>query len=207
MKVLLIDDHPLINSGLASYLEETGRFSVSGQVNTLAEAVNFIKEAAASKTGNFPSLVILDILLGEENGLDFIPFLNDFCRVKKLSKPPVLICSVLEDPFRIQTALKLGASGYIPKTGNKADLLCAIDTVLRGETYITDEHNIKINESYGVYTQLTKRELQVLNFIKQNKTNQQIAKVMGINIRTVENHISNIYFKTGKDNRLELMKL
>jgi len=205
MRVLLIDDHPLINSGLASYLEETGRFSVMAQLNSLSEAIRFIEKAPA-KTG-LPSLVILDILLGEENGLDFLPFLENFCRENNVSKPPVLVCSVLEDPFRIQTALKLGASGYVPKTGSKADLLCAIDTVLRGEIYITGEHNVKLNEASGTYTKFTKREFQVLDLIKQNKTNQQIAKTLSISIRTVENHISNIYFKTGKDNRLELMKL
>jgi len=212
MQVLLIDDHPLINGGLASYLEETGRFCVSGQVNSLAEAMRFIEKAAASHETSshkieFPSLIILDIMLGDENGLDFLPFLKNLCLRKKLNRPPVIVCSVLEDPFRIQTALKLGASGYIPKTGSKADLLRAIDTVLRGEIYITGEHNIKLNKASGTYTKFTKRELEVLNLIKQSKTNQQIAKAMDISIRTVENHISNIYFKTGKENRLELMKL
>ncbi|MCL2763280.1 MAG: response regulator transcription factor [Treponema sp.] len=192
----------MINSGLAAYLEETGRFSVSGQVNSLAEAVCFIEKA---KT--IPSFVILDILLGEENGLDFLPFLDNFCRKKNIPKPPVLVCSVLEDPFRIQTALKLGASGYVPKTGTKIELLCAIDTVLRGEMYITNDHTIKLNEVSGTYTPFTKRELEVLHLIKQSKTNQQIAKIMGISIRTVENHLSNIYFKTGKENRLELIQL
>jgi NarL family two-component system response regulator LiaR len=202
MEVLLVDDHPFVNAGLASCLEETGRFSVTGQVNSLAEAKRFIEESK-----NPPSLVILDILLGEENGLDFLPFLDDYCRKKKKQKPPVLVCSVLEDPFRIQTALKTGASGYIPKTGNKADLLDAIDTVLRGEVYKTGEHTAKLNGFSGIYARLTRRELEVLNLVKQNKTNRQIAEIMSISIRTVENHISNIYFKTETESRLELMKL
>ncbi|MDR1803368.1 MAG: response regulator transcription factor [Treponema sp.] len=202
MYVLLIDDHPLVNSGLASCLEETGRFSVSGQVNSLAEAMHFIEKAR-----RLPSLIILDILLGEENGLDFLPFLKSFCRGKKIPKPPVLVCSVLEDPFRIQTALKMGASGYVSKSGSNNDLLDAIDMVLRGEIYITGDHNTKLNEASGVYTQFTKRELEVLHLIKQNKTNQEIAKAMAISIRTVENHISNIYFKTGTENRLDLLKM
>jgi len=63
----------------------------------------------------------------------------------------VLVCSVLEDPFRIQTALKFGASGYISKTGSKAELLKAIDTVLRGEVYITSEHAVKLSKSLGAY--------------------------------------------------------
>jgi len=203
MKVLLIDDHPLINRGLASYLEETGRFTVIGQVNSLVEAKRFIEAQEA----NLPDLVILDIMLGEENGLDFIPFLENFCKKIKVSRPHVLICSVLEDPFRIQTALKLGADGYILKTGNMADLLCAIDAILRGEKYIADIYDVKYNEASGKYSYFTKRELEVLDLIKQNKTNQQIAKIMCLSVRTVENHVSNIYIKTGKKNRLDLIKL
>ena len=201
MEVLLIDDHPMLNYGLAACLEETGRFSVSGQVKSLAEAKRFIEES------KLPSLVILDILLGEENGLDFLPFLESFCQTKKIPKPPVLVCSILEDPFRIKTALKYGAAGYVPKTGGKTELLDAIDTVLQGKVYITNEHSVKLNESSGTYTQFTKRELEILYLIKQNKTNQQIAQLLAISLRTVENHVSNIYFKTGKDNRLELMNL
>jgi len=206
MNVLLIDDHPLINRGLASYLEETGRFKVSGQVNSLAEAKQFI-EATAEQRANIPDLIILDIMLGEENGLDFLPFLDNFCKRKTIFKPPVLICSVLEDPFRIQTAIKLGASGYILKTGNMNDLLKAIDNVLNGEKHIIDIHNIRLNAVSGKYSYFTKRELEVLDLIKQNKTNQQIAKIMYISVRTVENHVSNIYIKTGKQNRLELITL
>ena len=202
LRVLLIDDHPLINYGLASCLEESGRFLVAGQVNSLNEAKRFVEES-----GTILSLVILDIMLGEENGLDFLPFLENFCRTEKLPKPPVLVCSVLEDPFRIQTALKMGAAGYVPKTGGKDELLSAIEIVLRGEVYIRGEHNVRLNESSGLYAQFTKREFDVLNLLKQNKTNQQIAKALEISIRTVENHISNIYFKTGAANRQELLEL
>jgi len=202
MEVLLIDDHPLTNNGLASCLEETGRFSVSGQANSLSEARRFIEESK-----NLPSLIVLDIVLGEENGLDFLGFIKNFCREKRVPIPPVLVCSVLEDPFRIQAAFKLGVSGYISKTAGKAELLKAIETVLSGEVYITSEHAVKLSKSLGAYEQFTKREMEVLNLIKQNKSNQEIAKTLYINIRTVENHISNIYFKTGCNNRQELEKL
>jgi NarL family two-component system response regulator LiaR len=202
MEVLLIDDHPLTNYGLTSSLEATGRFTVVGQVNNLIDAKRFITERE-----KIPSLILLDIMLGEENGLDFLPFLDDFTGNKKLKKPSVLVCSVHEDPFRIQTALKMGAMGYLPKTGNKATLLNAIDTVLAGKVYISNEHNVKLHESSGTYSQFTKREIEILNMIKQIKTNRQIADALFISIRTVENHISNIYFKTGTESRTNLLKL
>ena len=200
--VLLIDDHPMLNYGLASCLEETGRFVVCGQAESLAQAMRNVENL---KT--LPALVILDILLGEENGLDFLPFLESFCGGKNKPKPPVLVCSVLEDPFRIRTALKMGACGYISKTSSKAELINAIDTVLDGGMYLSSEHNEMLEESSSVHSQFTMRELDVLNCIKQNKTNQQIAKFLQINLRTVENHISNIYFKTGASGRQDLLKL
>ena len=202
MKVLLIEDHPLVNYGLVACLEETGYFSHCESTLSLSDARRFIEEAKA-----LPSLVILDIMLGEENGLDFLPFLKNFCCDRKIKPPPVLVCSCLDDPFRLRAALKLGAAGYVPKTSGKAELLSAIDAVLRGETYISKEHANILKETSGTYSQFTKRELEVLNLIKQEKNNQQIAERLGINIRTVENHISNIYFKTGVDTRQDLKKL
>jgi len=201
MDVLLIDDHPLTSLGLAFCLEETGCFQVSGQVSSLGEAQRFIE------TLQIPSLIILDIQLGKENGLDFLPFLKDFCLANDIPKPPVVICSVFDDPFRIQTALGLGASGYVPKNGSKEDLLNAIETVFRGEIYVTSEHNVKLSEMSDKHMQFTGRELEVLNLLKRNKTNKQIAETMQISKRTVENHISNIYLKTGVASRWEIMDL
>jgi DNA-binding NarL/FixJ family response regulator len=201
MNVFLIDDHPITNNGLSACLEETGRFTISGTANSISEASQFIENSHS-----LPSLIILDIILGEENGLDFLPFLKKFCRKKNITPPPVLVCSVLEDSFRIQTALKLGACGYISKSKSTTELLTAIDTVLRGEIYINDENAVKLSKTLGTYGQFTKKEMEVLNLIKQGKSNREIAKAMYISVRTVENHISNIYFKTGCVNRQELEK-
>jgi len=205
MNVLLIDDHPMVNSGLAAILEETGRFKVTGQAVSLDEAKQLTKTAVTENS--FPSVVVLDITLGDENGLDYIPYLDKFCAEKKLQKPKVLICSVLEEPLRIQSALKMGASGYIPKTGGKIEILEAIDTVLCGEIYLSGKHSEKLKKSFGFYSKFTKRELEIFTLINEKKTNKEIADVLGLNFRTVENHVSNIYFKTGTANRNELLKL
>jgi len=205
MNVLLIDDHPMVNSGLAAILEETGRFKVTGQAVSLDEAKQITETSV--EENSFPSVVILDITLGEENGLDYIPYLNKICAEKKLQKPKVLICSVLEEPFRIQSALRMGASGYIPKTGSKIEILEAIDTVLRGEVYLSEKQSEKLKNSYGLCSKFTKRELEIFILIKEKKNNKEIAEELGLNFRTVENHVSNIYFKTGAADREELIKL
>jgi len=157
----------------------------------------------------YQKLIILDLLLGEDNGLDFLPMLENFCQNKKKSvlKPPVLVCSALGDSFKIQTALKLGASGFLSKTGGKDELLKAIDTILSGKVYISSEVNIKLKESSGIYAKFSKREIDVINLLKAGKTNKQIADALSINLRTVENYISKIYFKTGFSSREEVQKL
>jgi len=202
MEVLLIDDHPMLNAGIVSILEKTGFFTVSGQAESLNEAMSFIKES-----DTLPSLIILDLLLGEENGLNFLPILEKHCVNKKIPKPPVLVCSALADSFKIQTALKLGAAGFLSKTSGQAELLKAINTILKGEVYISSELNIKLNENSNIFAMFTKREIEVINLIKQQKTNKQIGEVLSISQRTVENHISNIYFKTGLSSHEELQKL
>ena len=120
-QVLLIDDHPLVNYGIASCLEETGCFAVVAMAASLTEAQNFIEE-----TQKLPELILLDIILGEENGLDFLPFLENHCLKKSIDMPLVLVFSVLDNPFNVQRALNLGAAGYISKTSVKAELLTAL---------------------------------------------------------------------------------
>ena len=203
MKVFLIDDHRMMNSALASLLKETGRFKECDQANTLGEARAYI-EANRDK---LPDLVILDIMLGEENGLDFLPFLSDFCKTNHLNKPPLLVCSALEEASRIQTALKLNAQGYVSKSCGETELLAAIDTVLRGGLYVSGGDIGKLLKSQEIYDKFTKRELEIFNLIKKNKSNKEIAEELGLNIRTVESHIGNIYFKTGAKTRQELLTM
>jgi len=202
MEVLLIDDHPMLNAGIVSILESTGLFTVCAQAESLTQAMDIIE-----KSQTLPSLVILDMLLGEDNGLDFLPMLENHCKNKKAKKPPVLVCSALGDSFKIKTALELGAAGFLSKTGGKAELLKAIDVILCGKVYVSDELDVKLKESSNMYAKFSKREIDIINFIKANKTNKQIADVMTISLRTVENYISKIYFKTGFSSREELQGL
>jgi len=202
MEVLLIDDHPMLNAGIVTILESTSLFKVCGQAESLTQAIRFIE-----KSETLPSLIILDLLLGEDNGLDFLPMLDNYCVGKKIPKPPVLVCSALGDSFKIQTAIKLGAAGFLSKTGGKAELLKAIDIILSGKVYISSEINVKLSESSSMYAKFTKREIDVINLLKQNKANKQIADALSISLRTVENYISKIYFKTGFSSREEIQKL
>ena len=134
MEILLIDDHQRLRVATASMLESTGRFTVCGQAESLAQAVDFIEKAET-----LPSIVILDINLGEDYGLDFLPLLEKHCADKKIAKPPVLVCSANDDSFTIQTALKLGATGFLSKISSADDMIEAIDALLSGKAYVYGE--------------------------------------------------------------------
>ena len=203
MKILIIDDHRLVNSALTSLLKEKGRVYECIQANTLGQARAVIKGSGKK----LPDIIILDLILGKEDGFDFLPYLNDYCAAKKITKPPVLVCSMREESYCVQTALKLNARGYICKSADETQFLEAIDTVLSGEVYISDDYKEKAAKLYAIYDKFSKRENEIFNLIKKNKTNHQIAKELTLSIRTVESHMSNIYFKTGAKTRQELIAM
>jgi NarL family two-component system response regulator LiaR len=99
----------------------------------------------------------------------------------------------------------MGAAGYIPKSAGEEELLRAIDTVLSGGEYLDPRIKLKIDESPDIYDKFTHREREILTMIKRNYTNQRIALELFISLRTVENHISHIYLKTGCLTRQELI--
>jgi NarL family two-component system response regulator LiaR len=201
--ILLIEDHPLTRHGLVTCLEDTGCFFVAGTAASLEEGRRYVAENA----GSLPDLIILDILLETENGLEFIGFLKTFCKSRRAAMPAVLVCSMFEDPFRVRTALRMGARGYIAKSAGEEELLGAIETVLTGGEYINPRLKLKIDQASDVYAKFTRREREVLIRVKQNHSNQRIARELDISQRTVENHLSHIYLKAGCFTRQELMDI
>jgi DNA-binding NarL/FixJ family response regulator len=200
ISIVLIDDHPLATNGIGAWLNGTGRFKVCGTAKNLAEA-----SALMEKPGNLPEIIILDISLGAEDGLDFIPMLKEICAKRKVPVPGVLVCSMYEDPFLIQRAIDSGVRAYVSKSAESGEILSAIDALLEGGFYINPRYNIeKPKHSWSL---LTRRENEIVACIKQNMNNKQIAKRLNITVRTVENHVSHIYYKTGAASREELLEL
>ncbi|MDR3335704.1 MAG: response regulator transcription factor [Treponema sp.] len=207
--IVLIDDHPMIRRAFNTYLSETGRFLVTGEAGSLDEA-----RALFSTLTPIPDLVLLDIELGEENGLDLLPLLramesqNDKKknRVESFS-PMVLVFSMFEDPFKIQTALHQGARGYVSKTADETEIASALESILNGEIYIDKRLKTKATETKDIYAGLSKRERIILDLVQKNMDNRSIAKKLDLKARTVENYISRIYTKTGALTRGDLARL
>jgi len=194
ISIALIDDHPLALNGIGAWLTGTGRFTIAGTAGTLEEAEELMNRLPA-----LPQIIILDISLGAQDGLDFIPALKDICAKRILQTPGILVCSMYEDPFLIKQAIESGANAYVPKSADSQEILKAIDSILNNKTYINPKYQIKTP-----IQNLTKRENEIVYLLKRNFSTKQIAKHLFISIRTVENHLANIYVKTGINSKDDL---
>ena len=204
IKVMLIDDHPLVINGIGGWLSGTGRFTICGTAENITEAVSLIESM-----NKLPEIIFLDISLGEDDGLDFIPKLKEICKNKDSSArgasaaPNILICSMYEDPFLIQQAIDMGAKAFISKSAKSSEIIAAIDALLNGGVYINPKY--KLDNRNQAWSLLSRRENEIVALVKRNLSNRQIAKRLCISLRTVENHITRIYFKTGVKYREELI--
>jgi DNA-binding NarL/FixJ family response regulator len=200
ISIALIDDHPLAINGIGAWLKGTGKFEIAGTAGTLAEAGVLMKRLEP-----LPAVVILDISLGAEDGLDFIPALREICAKRKTALPGILVCSMYEDPFLIQRAMDMGARAYVPKSADLSEIITAIDALLAGDAYIGQKYQPQ--EQKQNWQALTRRENEIVSLIKQSCSAKEIAKRLNINLRTVENHLVHIYVKTGTVSREELFLL
>ena len=194
--ILLVDDHVMIRRGLAARLASSGRFSIAGEAASLEEARRLL---AGPDTA--PDLIILDIELGDENGLELIGGIPE----RGSRKPAVLVYSVFEDPFRIQSALHLGTRGYVSKSAGEPELLAAIDAVLAGLTWLDPRLELKSAAAPDIYALFTRRECEILELVQKRYDNVRIAKTLDLKLRTVENYLSRIYDKTGAGSRNDLI--
>jgi NarL family two-component system response regulator LiaR len=190
---IIIEDHPLVREGLASYFAGTGRWEVKGTAAGLTEAKELVRRTEAD-------IVLIDIQLEDGWGLDIIPFLNK-------SKTLAAVYSAFDDYSHVRSALGTGVKAYVCKRRDTQELENALLQALKGETYIDDTVRAKLEISEGLFSLLSKREAEILSLVKSGYANKEIADKLGIGQRRVENVLSVIYDKTGIKTRLALQKM
>lgn len=186
MKILVVDDHPLVRKGISSAL------SFEEDIKEVFEASN-VKEAIKIIEREKPNLAIIDLYLGYEDGLEIV----SKCKEKDVdTKFVILTSSVKKDDF--QRGMKIGVDGYILKEAFAEDIIYAIRVILRGKQFIDPEviryqaTNILENK---VLDELTPREYDVLEELGKGLSNYEIAKKLYISENTVKKHVSNILSK------------
>lgn len=202
-RVFLVDDHPVVLSGLTSLLNAQDDLEISGTARTASEAL-------ARITASRAELAVVDVGIGGVAGLDLV---QDF-RLR-LPRLRVLCFSVHEEEFFAERALRAGALGYVMKTVDSSVLLRAVRTVLEGQIYLSDSMERRIlNRLAGTATtvalspirQLSNRELQVIHHIAASRDNRQIARLMSLSVKTVEAHRSRIKEKLSLRTTSELIR-
>jgi len=191
-KLLIVDDHPLVRSGIRSIIQMESDLTVCGEAEGHDEAM-----AAIAKHG--PDLVLVDISLKDSNGLSL---LKDI----KQNYPNILTLAVsMHDEYTYAVrCLKVGAKGYIMKQAGTEKILEAIRCVLSGKTFLSDgmtqialdQLGSEIPDGSPVEV-LSNRELELFQLTGQGKEISEIAKIMKISPRTVEVHRSHIKKKLG----------
>ncbi len=199
MRILIADDHGIVRSGLRTLLESHEGLEVIAEADNGADA----RDLAISER---PDLAILDVKM---------PGLSGLQATRAIREPApdvaVLILSMHDEERYLFEALKAGASGYVLKRAADTDLLAAIDAVERGEPFLTPEAQqalIKdvLDRGHGSEEELTPREEEVVKLVAEAHTNKEIAELLGLSEKTVENHRSNAMRKLGMRDRVELVR-
>jgi DNA-binding NarL/FixJ family response regulator len=199
MRVMIADDHGIVRSGLRLLLEREPDIEVVGEASDGIEAR---KLAIAER----PDLAILDVKMPKLTGLQATREIRE-----QAPEVSVLILSMHDDERYLFEALKAGASGYVLKRQADQDLIEAIRAVERGEPFLTpdaqralirDVLDREVDRSH----ELTPREEEVVKLVAEAHTNKEIAEILHLAEKTVENHRANAMRKLGMRDRVELVR-
>lgn len=194
MKLLVVDDHPLVRKGISSI------FSFEGNVAVVLEASN-INEAMTLIGSEVPELSIVDLNLGKEDGLELVMRARSEGAKTKFV---ILTSSVRKEDF-IRSE-EVGIDGYILKEAFAEDILYAINLVMRGKKFIDSEilrYQAENNTKDDYLNDLTPREEDVLRELGKGLSNMEIAENLFISENTVKKHVSNILLKLNFNHRTE----
>ncbi len=180
----LVDDHHLVREGLRLLLSEQGDVEVVGEAGTREEALTLVRD-------HLPDIVILDITLGDSDGIPLIPALRAVA-----PETAVLVLSMHRDPETVRQALMGGAAGYLIKGAFASELVASVRAVARGDRYLhSSVTDAVISDSvHWVRTgsDLTAREREVLSLYAAGLSARAIGRSLGISTNTVQRHLANL---------------
>ncbi|AZN29805.1 response regulator transcription factor [Flaviflexus salsibiostraticola] len=189
--VLIIDDHPVVRSGLRAVLDASDSVTVIGEAATGEEGLSM---AALLE----PDVVLCDLRLG--SGIDGIQTTS---ALRALDSPPaVLILTTFDRDAEILGAIEAGASGYLLKEADPEAIVDGIRRAARGETVLAPDLATRVLRAMrNPLPSLTKRELDVLRLVATGLTNREIARELFVTEATVKSHLVHIFTKLGVDSR------
>jgi DNA-binding NarL/FixJ family response regulator len=195
IRVLVTDDHMVLRTGVAALLDREEDMTTVGEAATADQAV--IKARALQ-----PDVILLDAVMPRKSGVDALPELQ-----KVAPESRVIMLSMQTNPSAIRQALNSGAAGYVSKHASDTDLLDAIRRVATGSRYVDPElgGDLVVSDAAALTGSISERERDVLFMLALGYTNQEIAEMLFISVRTVETHRAHIMQKLNLKTRAELV--
>jgi DNA-binding NarL/FixJ family response regulator len=198
MRILIVEDHPMFRDGLFKMLETVEGFEVVGEAVSGEEAVKLAEQLK-------PNIILMDINLPKLSGIEATKRI-----VQTIPDIGILILTMYDDDSSVFSAMRAGARGYLLKEANRNEIVRAIQAVSEGEAIFSPaiarrmmfyfEAKMKVT-NVDVFPQLTEREREVLDHIAKGKNNAEIANSLGLNQKTIRNHVSNILSKLQASDR------
>jgi DNA-binding NarL/FixJ family response regulator len=198
IRLLIVDDYPVVVSGLLSMFKNHTEIEVVGTANNGLKAV----ELASSLR---PQVVLMNVAMPEMDGIEATRNIK-----RNFPETNILIFSGLSSNDKVMPSLNAGAIGYILKDASEEQLLQAVHQVARGEAWLHPSivgHVLKqisgVEEQEGLIEKLTERELDVLKFMARGYSNQEIARLLVVSAATVHSHVSRILGKLQVSSRTQ----
>lgn len=191
IEVLIVDDHPAYRSGLRMMLADVDGVQVAGEAESGAQAVALTAELA-------PDVVVMDLRMPDLDGIEATRRI-----VASGSSAAVIVLTMFEDDDSVFAAMRAGARGYLLKGADKDEIARAISAAAAGEAIFGPEIAARVIAHFAVgsgstgaaFPALTAREREVLELVAAGKGNAAIAHELVISLKTVRNHVSNIFTK------------
>jgi DNA-binding NarL/FixJ family response regulator len=203
LRVLLIDDHPLMRSGIKELLKTTPDLDVCGEVGKASEALGLLEKLK-------PDLVLLDLGLPDRSGLEV---LKDFQAISPTL--PVLVVSMYDEMLYAERTLRAGARGYVMKEAGGEKLLAAIRAALEGRVWVSDQVSSELLGNLGrrnnpgrelQLDRLSDREFEIFRMLGEGLSTRDIAERLNLSPKTVDAHRANIKTKLGMKDGAALVR-
>jgi DNA-binding NarL/FixJ family response regulator len=200
IRVLIVDDHAVVRAGLRLLLDAEDDIETVGEAGDAREA---IFETRSTK----PDVVLMDVVLGDKSGIDVTPEL-----IHEQPQARVLVLSMQDDPRYVREAFAAGAHGYVLKEAADTELVTAVREVAGGGSYVHPALGARMAAADAAaadaaeHDPLSDREREVLRLLALGHTNQEIAQMLFISVRTAETHRAHIMQKLRLETRAELVR-
>ncbi len=203
IKILLVEDHAVMRQGLKALLAEEADIEVVGEASHGREAVQQVSAVR-------PDLILMDVSMPQLNGIEATRQIRGLQPEVK-----IVVLSMYANEEYVFQMLQAGASGYVLKQADSAEVLAAIRAAMAGDSFLSSGISRARIDEYIHRAQargeddvdlLTPREREVLQLLAEGQSNQEIAQQLHISVKTVETHRSNMMHKLGASNKTDLIK-